>query len=170
MRRTAFDGTVVWIAALLVALLAAGCGGGGDGQATGTSGAQTGRVAILLTDAPSDDFDAINVTVKRVYLLGDEEQTLLAEFPGDGRLYNLLNLRDSAELMMDPAVVEAGCYDKIRLVVGQVELVRGDETFEAKLPGNGKIDLNPRGEFRVVPGETLVVQLDMDASKQGPRK
>jgi hypothetical protein len=33
------------------------------------------------------------------------------------------------------------------------------------LPGNGKLDLNPRGEFRVVPGETLAVQLDVDANK-----
>jgi len=34
-----------------------------------------------------------------------------------------------------------------------------------KLPGTGKLDLNPRGDFAVVPGATLVLQLDMDANK-----
>ena len=107
---------------------------------------------------------------------------------------NLLALRDSAELLFDVAEVPAGCYDKIRLVVTGVELVRyarnDDGTViyvdedgtvvdgppegmpapakgfpaTAKLASN-KIDLNPQGTFCVEPGETLVLQLDMDAEK-----
>jgi hypothetical protein len=34
-----------------------------------------------------------------------------------------------------------------------------------KLPGNGKLDLNPRGSFQVVGGETLVIELDLDMTK-----
>jgi len=34
-----------------------------------------------------------------------------------------------------------------------------------RLPGNGKLDLNPRGTFQVVGGETLVIELDMDMNK-----
>jgi len=30
-----------------------------------------------------------------------------------------------------------------------------------RLPGNGKMDLNPRGMFEVIGGETLIIELDM---------
>ena len=40
-----------------------------------------------------------------------------------------------------------------------------DEIYHPKQTGNGKIDLNPQGSFDVVPGETLYIQLDMDAKK-----
>jgi hypothetical protein len=33
------------------------------------------------------------------------------------------------------------------------------------LPGNGKLDLNPRGAFEVVGGEMLVIELDLDMEK-----
>ncbi|MBE9563666.1 MAG: hypothetical protein IMF17_00370 [Proteobacteria bacterium] len=45
--------------------------------------------------------------------------------------------------------------------------VNGDVVFtvDAKLPANGKIDLNPRGSFEISDGDYLVIELDIDAEK-----
>ena len=40
-----------------------------------------------------------------------------------------------------------------------------DQSYHPRLPGNGKLDLNPRGTFEIIPAGTLVVQIDMDANK-----
>ena len=77
----------------------------------------------MLTDAPTEAFDEVNVTITAVYLLSDEDRVLLFESEA-GVTSNLLALRDSAELLFDVAEVSVGCYDKIRLVVTGVELVR----------------------------------------------
>ncbi|MDF1554187.1 MAG: DUF4382 domain-containing protein [Deferrisomatales bacterium] len=171
------------VLAVCFALLS-GCGGGGDSGSTDVVAqpAGAGRVAILLTDAPTAAFDEVNVTITEAYLLGDDGPVQV--FGSVGETHNLLDLRDSAKLLFDVAEVPVGCYDKIRLVVTRVELVRyerdaaGDVVFgkddlpapaagfpaEAKLSSN-KIDLNPQGTFCVVPGETLVLQLDMEANE-----
>lgn len=51
--------------------------------------------------------------------------------------------------------------------MSNIELVDTDtgEKFYPKLPGNGKLDLNPRGSFDIVAGDTLSIQLDIDANK-----
>ena len=48
---------------------------------------------------------------------------------------------------------------------GKVVLFSGVETIDAKLVGNGKIDLNPRGPFFVAAVATLVITLDFDVKK-----
>ncbi len=174
-----------WITLVLGGVLYYGCGGGGGaGPAeVAAPAAGVGRVAILLTDAPTEAFDEVNVTIAAVHLLADEERVQLFE-SALGVTRNLLDLRDSAELLFNVTDAPTGCYDKIRLVVTGVELVRyarnGDQVLyddevdgvlvpriadgfpaQAHLSSN-KIDLNPRGSFCVVAGETLVLQVDMD--------
>jgi ABC-type glycerol-3-phosphate transport system substrate-binding protein len=57
---------------LAAAFLTAGCGGGGSsGSGSSAAPAGTGSVAILLTDAPSDEFAEINMRVVRAELLSD---------------------------------------------------------------------------------------------------
>jgi hypothetical protein len=57
------------------------------------------------------------------------------------------------------------------MTLTEIELVKRDadgkiiDTVYPKLPGNGKLDLVPRGDFVVRPGETLLLQIDMDANK-----
>lgn len=159
-----------WLAGV-VALVLVACGDGGSGDA-GVSGQTTnnGSVAVLLTDAPNPQFQEINLTVTKVELLGEERRVALYDNPA-GEKINLLSLQTHSELFALNQSVPAGKYEKIRLQVNSVELVRKDtngnviETIQPKLPGNGKIDLNPRGEFNVVPGETLTLQIDVDAKK-----
>ena len=160
-----------WLLVSAFSLLLLGCGGGGGGtDATTLSPAGTGTVTLLVTDAPSDDFNAINLTVTRAELLSDRGRIEL--FSGQ-KTFDLLQLATATEIF-SVTDVPAGSYNKIRLTLSNIELVLKDGSKQyPPLPGNGKLDLNPRGSFYVEPGTTLMIQLDMDAEKSihvaGPR-
>jgi hypothetical protein len=145
------------------------CGGGSGGSDSSVSPAGSGDVALLLTDAPSDIFEEINITVVKAELLSDSGNVTIFE---GNRTFNLLNLTD-AKMFAIRQGVPAGTYSKIRLTLTDMELVdyndtdnpADDFTDHPKLPGNGKLDLNPQGDFRITSGTTLVIQIDMDANK-----
>ena len=148
--------------------LLSSCGGGGGGSSS-VSPQGSGSVALLLTDAPADNFDEININVRKAELLSDSGRVTI--FQGS-RDFNLLDLTDARMFALRDNV-PAGTYSKIRLTLGSMQLVDYNGTDDPgddlvvypKLPGNGKLDLNPQGDFRVVPGGTLVLQLDVDANK-----
>lgn len=139
---------------------------GGPDSATGGA---PGSVAILFTDAPTDEFSEINVTIRRIVLLGDND-AVTEIFFGEKTL-NLLDLEHHADMLSITGNVPAGQYSKVRLIVSDVKLVRKDPhggilaVVTPRLPGNGKIDLNPRGTFDVIAGQTLMLEIDFDARK-----
>ncbi len=143
-----------------------------DPGQVGTIGG-VGHVAVVLTDAPNTDFAEINVTIKQIELLGDDETLSYVVFQGE-KTVDLLKLKNFSEVFGLAENVPAGTYRKIRLTLKQpngIQLVRknsnGDviETAYASQPGNGKLDLNPRGAIVVNADATTYVQLDFDASK-----
>jgi len=150
---------------LLMATLAA-CGGGGSGG--GAAVPQTATVGIALTDDPSPDFDQALATITSIDLLGEDGQVNV--FSGVETV-DLLKLADYSELFAVRDDVPAGTYNKIRLRLSDLELIRLDEngdveeTVLPKLVANGKIDLNPQGPFYVAPGATLVITIDFDVGK-----
>lgn len=148
-------------ALLALLLLAMACGGSGGG---GGSGSNTGSVGLLLTDGPVDpgEFQNIFVTYKEIILIGGPGQVTI--FRGE-RTIDLRDLEDVSKLAAVGRRVPAGIYEKIRLLVTQIKLVRagtGEEIFP-KLPP--KLDFNPREPFTVKRGQMLYVQLDLDAGK-----
>ncbi len=157
----------------LTALLSScSSGGGGSSSQAGISvkGSQSsGSVALLLTDAPTNEFDQIKIKVTSAELLGEDSRIEIFNDP-EGTVIDLLSLRSESTLLSISENVPVGEYHKIRLSVTEVLLCELDEDGNvareevAKLPANGKIDLNPRGSFRVEQGETLVIQLDLDAN------
>jgi len=165
--------------ALLVSLIASGvvaCGGGGGGSApTATPSPPpvstppietTGTVGIFLTDGPTRDYDGVLITVLSILLLGDEGQE---EIWSGEETFDLLNLEHFRDLFAINDEVPAGTYDKVRLRVRDVTLVRGEgedaELIPVKLPANGKIDLNPKGSFEVPGGGVLLLEIDIDAKR-----
>ena len=132
-----------------------------------------GHVAIVLTDAPNADFSAINITVQEILLIGGDETQSYVLFSGE-KTIDLLKLKNFSELFALGENIPTGTYRKIRLTLKQpngIELVRKDasgniiETAYPQLPGNGKLDLNPRGPIVVNADATTYVQLDFDAAK-----
>jgi len=149
----------------VVTLFLFACGGGGSGSGGGVttvSPAGTGTVTLLITDGPSDDFDAINLSVVKAELFSDSGKVTL--FSGE-KTFDLLQLKNVTEIF-SVTHIPNGTYNKIRLTLTSIELVKKDGTKAyPKLPGNGKLDLNPRGSFVVSAGSTVLIQLDMDAEK-----
>lgn len=151
---------------LAAAGLGIGCSRGGGGGS-----AATGSVAVLVTDAPSDAFDRIELRISRVELSGGAGRVEL--FSGDATV-DLLALEAYTHPFFVASGVPVGAWQKLRLTLLDVALIRETddgaggvlvEEFHPKLPGNGELDLVPRGSFFVVPGETLVVEIDVDAQK-----
>lgn len=145
---------------LLAAGILWGCGAGGGGVSAGT-----GTVAVLLTDGLTDEFSSVLVTITSIELLSDNGHVTV--FSGV-KTIDLLDLRDEF-LLVALEEVPAGLYSKIRLRVSDVVLLDGEGNPitdpPVKLPGNGKLDLNPQGPFFVHSGELLTIKLDMDMEK-----
>ena len=152
------------------ALLLSACGGSGDSSGDGAP--TTGSVAVLFTDAPTDAFCEVNATVTGIDLLSDGGgHTNL--YSGE-KTIDVLAMRNFSDFFtVDPAV-PVGSYSKVRLTLSDLALVECDDDGtpepqegwdHPRLPGNGKLDLNPRGTFEVVGGEMLVIELDLDMEK-----
>lgn len=171
--RAAAVSTVVAAAAFL----------GGCGEAT-TAGS-TGRVSILLTDAPGNLNKAV-VTISEIYLQGDGGRVVLRDQPYTGDLLTLAN--STAELVKD-AEVPTGSYSQLRFVVtgGYIE-VEGEDGQPPRVFATEGYDQVPAGTaiagtlhmpsfsssgLKVkLPGETMtvadgqrVVLVDFDVSR-----
>lgn len=152
---------------LAMSLFVAACGGSSSSNSNNPGAGPTpatGTVALLFTDKPTDEFSAIKLNVVEAILIGDDDgqQTL---FQGSEPI-DLLNLTNFNE----PVVfgeVNAGIYTKLRLVIDSLELVPkdGGDSIFPRLPANGKIDLLDQSGIEVLPGRTLIVEIDMDANK-----
>jgi len=163
-------------AVALLALAACGGGSGSTSQSAPPPAAQppatptTGTVVVLMTDAPTDEFCRIYATVEAINLLGANGPTSVFTGP---ETIDILGLRNFTDVFSIADGVPVGTYEKIRLTLSDLALVRcvdGVEVPESQwihpnLPGNGKLDLNPRGSFQVVGGETLVIEIDLDMTK-----
>ena len=151
------------------------CGGGSDTASVDGNTVQTGRVSLLITDGPTDEFDQVNVTLESISFISEEDgddsstghETVVFD---QSEIINLLALENYSDLL-STTLIPVGSYSKIRLHVSQVELVKLDgdgnviESHIAKLPANGKIDLNPKEAFAVTGNGHLIIELDIDANK-----
>ena len=151
---------------LALCIFLSACGGGSSGSDNSTmqNQPQTGTVALLFTDKPTDEFSAIKLNVTQAILIGgDGAQQVL--FEGNEPI-DLLDLSNFSE----PVVfgeVQAGTYTKLRLVIDSLELVPldGGPSIFPSLPANGKIDLLDPSGIEVLPGQTMIAQIDMQANE-----
>lgn len=166
------------LGAVALATLAA-CGGGGSSGGSGPTqpvsqppAPTTGTVALLFTDGPANQFCQILATVESVDLLSaDGGRTNVYTGP---ETIDVLAMRNYTDVFSIATAVPVGSYEKIRLTLSDLALVECNDVGEPepesgwdrpKLPGNGKLDLNPRGSFQVVGGETMIIELDLDMEK-----
>lgn len=167
------------LGALALASLVACGGGGGGGSDSGSTppvsqppAPTTGTVALLFTDGATDQFCQILATVESVDLLsGNGGRTRVYTGP---ETIDVLAMRNYTDVFSIATGVPVGTYEKIRLTLSDLALVECDDEGNPepesgwdrpKLPGNGKLDLNPRGSFQVVGGETMIIELDLDMEK-----
>ena len=139
--------------------------GTGIGSGTAT-GIETGDVTLLITDAPTSDYDEVNVVAESVSLIGEGTEAQLMQRPVR---CNLLNLRNTFR-KLSKTRARVGTYSKIRFRIRDVELIkrRADGTIaERVIPRleSNMVDLNARTQFAVNRLRKLIVKLDLDADK-----
>ena len=164
-----------------IAVLSAGCGGGGD---AGTS--QPGVLGVSLTDAPACGYDEVNVTVSRVRI----HQSDSANESGGGwtditlnppRKINLLNLNDPTQpnLALDSlgeTSLPAGHYTQLRLVLDRNNgqslansiVLSADSTktpIPLETPSGIQSGIKLIHQFDVGSGQRVDLLLDFDACK-----
>ena len=163
---------------LLACLLAAGgvlavigaCESGGDGDGGSASvSSKPGSVAILLTDGPVDphEFAHIYVAYTEIILIGEPGHITI--FEGEETV-DLRDLEDVSKIATLGRDVPAGVYEKIRLLLDEIELVPADGSdpiFLSESPNKlpPKIDLTPKESFRVHPRKLLLLQVDVVAGE-----
>ncbi|MGB5247427.1 MAG: DUF4382 domain-containing protein, partial [Woeseia sp.] len=158
---------------LLAATFSIGACGGGGGSSDAPLAADdpavvqppavtTGTLGLVLTDKPTDELSAINLTVTQATLIGGAGQQTV--FNGNTQV-NLLDLEHFNQPLAF-GQVEAGTYSKLRLQISNLEVVDNDgNSFYPPLPANGKIDLSDPGGITITPGRTLLADIDFDANK-----
>jgi len=170
---------ILILSALLISsvsfMILYGCSGKGSGSGdyygplASAEGAY-GKVGVLITDGPADDYESINITIRSVSLIPAEGEdgkivSLFCSDDGEGYELDLLQYRDEDFLLTLNEEVPPGTYSKIRLEISSIEPVGGPcAELEVKLP-SGRIELNPRGPIVIEEGETLYIRLDIDAEK-----
>ena len=140
----------------------------------------SGSLQVYITDAPIDltGVSAVNVTFTGIVLYaadddGREETGGIgldigpAILANEGTI-NLLDFQGGAVILVGSADIPAGSYNRIRLLVSEVNVVEDDdgdpETPEVVEPvqlSSGKIDIH--FGFTVAEGEEADVILDFDA-------
>ena len=118
------------IPALTTLALSVACGGGSTGASTAPVVTPTGTASFILTDAPSDQWSAINVVVTKVTLLNKADHTKeVVAFSGATAKINLVDL-DSVGELLATAQIPVGTYDALRVTIdpASVSLVKTDGT------------------------------------------
>ena len=112
--------------------LALACGGGSKSTSAISLAVApvTGGTAIILTDAPSDQWSAVEVVVTKVALLNKADHTKeVVAFQGTSAKINLVDL-DSVGELLATAQLPVGTYDAVRVTIdpASVNLVKADGT------------------------------------------
>ena len=107
---------------VLFSIIVSGCGGDSSTGVSSTDGSSTGTLSIGLTDASTNDYQAVYVTIKEVqvhYADGDWETV---GYPGDneefGKTYNLLELVNGVVEQLVLTELEPADYTQMRLIIG----------------------------------------------------
>ncbi|HKI74549.1 MAG TPA: DUF4382 domain-containing protein [Pseudomonadales bacterium] len=154
----------VTLSLVLVLILLSGCSGAGN-TSQPQLGAQ-GTVDMFVTDAETDKFNQIMVTITKITLLGSDSASSQVIFQGT-QTVDLRKLTDFSAFLAKSSV-SAGNYSKIRLAISKIVLNQVDDngnlvdTQSVTLP-SGHIDLNPRQTISLASGDQQTIEIDFDA-------
>lgn len=145
--------------------LTVACGGGSS--ASSTSSTPMGTASVIITDAPFDQWSAIEVVVTQVAFLNKADHTKeVVAFQGASAKINLVDLDSVGELLAS-AQIPAGTYDALRITIdpASVNLVKADGTAvppsQLKVAGNSVV-VNLSADLVVTANGSNAVQLDFD--------
>lgn len=150
------------------AALAAGC--------ESSTSAGTGRLTVLLTDAPVAGVKSATFHISQVYLIGGSDQSgprfTITTTPAD---YDLLTLQDGITTALGTATIPAGTYTQMRFVVDGATITLDDGlTFSdgtssktLKVPSGMQtgIKVTFGSPLQITPGQTILLVTEIDVSR-----
>ena len=156
------------VPALTTLALSLACGGSSSGgSASSAAPVVTGAASFILTDAPSDQWSAINVVVTKVTLLNKADHTKeVVAFSGTTAKINLVDL-DSVGELLATAQIPVGTYDALRITIdpASVSLVKTDGTTvpssQVHVAGSS-VQMALSTDLVVTSTGSNVVQIDFD--------
>ena len=164
-----------WLMTSLMAVLVAGCGGGGyGGGSSGSYGmsATSGTLYVSLTDAPACGFDKVYVTVSKVRV--NQSSTATDTDPGwtditlsPAQKIDLLSLNNGVFMSLGQTPLAAGHYTQVRLLLdpNANSVVVTGSTSETPLvtPSAVQTGIKLINQFDVVAGQRTDLMLDFNA-------
>ncbi len=168
MRLTTRTLSLLAVPAATVLALSLACGGNSSSPAA-TPPVATGATSIILTDAPSDQWSAINVVVTKVTLLNKADRTKeVVAFQGATASINLVDL-DSVGELLTTAQIPVGTYDAMRITIdsASVSLVKQDGTSVPSTQvhvaaGKDTVQVGLSTDLVVTASGSNAVQIDFD--------
>ncbi len=130
---------------------------------------RTGRLTVLLTDAPVDlDKLDITITALEVHKVGqdDEDGKWITLMEVDAITFDLLEYQNGKSLELVSVLIDAGTYNKIRMNVSEAKAYYKDgpeEAIDNPVPltvPSGKIDVITK--FELGNGDAITVLIDME--------
>lgn len=125
-----------------------------------------GRLKIFMTDSPAD-YDEVNIVVERVEVhhagAGTEGWFIINN---QTAVYNLLELRNGASVVLGENFLEAGHYTQIRLIIGEgSNIVIDGQTYPLEIPSGTQTGVKLIHQFTIEPNITYELMLDFEVEK-----
>ncbi len=144
-------------------------------NATSTTASGSGRLNVLVTDGPTDDWQLVQVQLNSISLRKSDDQSWAQVWTADTNNPTTLNLVDLAGVaqILGNTTIAAGTYDRLKLVINNdtttMKLVADDGTTyvspNIKLvdpSGNGEIKVDIKPAITVSDGGVANLQVDFD--------
>jgi hypothetical protein len=165
------------VLALCALFVLPSCGGGGGG---GGGTAQTGTLSVGLTDASTDDYKAVYVTITEVQVHMSGGAWKVVGSPN--KTYNLLDLINGVREELGISDLAAGDYTQMRLIIGDTAdgginilskqhpsanyvIDWNDVDHALKIPSGFQTGVKIVHGFTISPNQTTELILDFNASE-----